>query len=65
MENIEDHLKINIPMKDEQKTNNIPVKFDINTEKSSSTFNHLLEIQNLVKKESALKELCKKELFNL
>jgi len=58
MENIEDHLKINIPMKDEQKTN-------INTEKSSTTFNHLLEIQNLVKKESALKELCKKKLFNL
>ena len=58
MENIEEHLKFNITMKDEQKTN-------INTEKSSSTFNHLLEIQNLVKKESALKELCKKELFNL
>jgi len=51
MENLEDNLESNI-------TNN-------NNGKSSTSFNHLLEIQNLVKKESALKELCKKELFNL
>lgn len=58
MENIEVYLEENITIKDGQKTNN-------NIEKSSNAFNDLLEIQNLVKKESALKELCKKELFNL
>jgi hypothetical protein len=58
MEMTEENFETNITIKDEQKTIN-------NNEKSTSTFNHLLEIQNLVKKESALKELCKKELFNL
>ena len=63
MEIIEENLESNITIKDEQKTNTLS---NNNNEKSSSTFNHLLEIQNLVKKESALKELCKKkELFNL
>ena len=62
MEIIEENFESNITIKDEQKTNTLS---NNNNEKSSSTFNHLLEIQNLVKKESALKELCKKELFNL
>ena len=57
MEIIEENLESNITIKDEQKTNTLS---NNNNEKSSSTFNHLLEIQNLVKKESALKEL-----FNL
>jgi hypothetical protein len=62
MEIIEENLESNITIKDEQKTNTLS---NNNNEKSSSTFNHLLEIQNLVKKESALKELCKKDIFNL
>ena len=31
---------------------------------SDSTFNRLRELQVLLKKESALKELCKKNIFN-
>ena len=62
MEIIEANLETNNITKDEQKIN---ILLNTNNGKSSTTFDHLLEIQNLVKKESALKELCKKELFNL
>jgi hypothetical protein len=62
MEIIEKKLETNNFIKDEQNLNTL---LNNNNGKSSTTFDHLLEIQNLVKKESALKELCKKELFNL
>ena len=46
---------------------NLPLSNDDNPEQKEKTFNKLQRIQNLLKKESALKKLCKLKisLFSL
>ena len=51
---INDSENINISLK-----NNI----EADNNKNDKTFNKLREIQSLIKKESALRELCKKIIF--
>ena len=45
---------------EDKKTPNGPTETQIPEKKSTYTFNRLKDLQALLKKESALKELCKK-----
>ena len=45
---------------EDNKTSNGPTEAQIPEKKSTDTFNRLKDLQALLKKESALKELCKK-----
>jgi hypothetical protein len=50
---------------DENTINENLIEININEEKNFKTFNIIKEIQNLLKKESCCKELCKIKFFTL